>query len=406
MTEKLAIWGLGTVGNNSAHIYLGAHGGPVIGVKRTANPDDVNTKNLLWLYDNFGKSSIDLYITPGEDYKDRKEDFEYLGMEVIGSTDDIDFSEIGYIIDCSPKHTEVKNYKNIFSKHPGIRLMLQGGGDDNLVNGRNYLSVENATGHLYFEDYSQKSIKQVSCNTSGTGNGLSDILKVETPENIKRITTDFTRRQKDPGMKPGEPLRDGLKTEEYSHHFEDVIKVFPQLKGKLRPSEASMGPWTHYHKISAKIDFYRPFDFEGIVKEFEKDPRLAFMKETEGEREMKERILRGERREKEKVVKMDMDEILKLSKKNGIRDGDCLIPIYYAEKIDDTEMKFVCIVPQRSVPCPSILNMLTKVFEKPDATWEEVNQYNNQHAKWYGHSFQEIKKIFEEKLPRPEPKSI
>jgi len=382
MTKKVLINGMGTVGSRIARLSLSL-GIDVIGVKRSANRNDIKTKELIKLFEDFEDepAKLELYITEGDDYHLRKREFENLGMEVLGSIEDVPFDEVGYIVDASPKHMEIQNYEKIYSKHPEINFMIQGGGEENITKAdfgdvpHLYLSAPNATGELQFEDLSDNNIKQVSCNTTYGATALGLVLNAESPENIDNVYAAFIRRQRDPGTKLKERLRKGPETKFETHHGSDIGKVIPQLKEKIYPTVALKSPWEHFHETIMTIDFYEGYDFDKILKEFKEYPRSV--------------VLEGN---------FDMEDVLE--KVNGLQvpDGDSLFPLYHLRDLDGKKLEIVGLTPQRSIVSPSATDMIVKKILRPNATWEEAFKYTNYNAKWHGYKFHTLKKNLEYKL--------
>jgi len=379
--KKILVNGMGTVGSRISRIALSL-GVDVAGVKRTADLDDIKTQELIQLYEDFKDNSAELsiYLTPGDDYNSRKKSFDEIGIEV-ASFGDLDFGEIGYIVDATPKHSEIKNYNDIYRKHPEINFMIQGGGEENITKAgfgdkpHIYLSAPNATGSLYFDEMAQNNIKQVSCNTTFGATALGLILGVENPENVDNVYGVFVRRQRDPGTKKNEKLKIGPETKFGSHHGEDIEKVLEQLGGSISPTIALKCPWEHFHETIITVDFKDSYDYDKIISEFKRYPRAV--------------LLEGD---------FDMEDVIERVSDLQIPDGDSLFPLYHLRKINERRIEIVGLTPQRSIVAPSASDMIVKKVLKPNATWEESFNYTNDNAKWHGYKFHTLKKNLENKL--------
>lgn len=382
MAEKVLVNGLGTVGSRITRLVASLDV-PIVGVKRTAKIDDVKTQELLKLYEDYG-DLIDLYITPGMEhwkghergYEERKKDFEKTGLEVQGSTNDLPFDEIEYFIDAVTKKAEIKNYEKIYSEHPETNFMIQGGGEEKLVDHNFYLSAPNATGAQNFEELSKKNIKQVSCNTTFGSTALGLILEEESPENIEYIKGNFIRRQKDPGTKKDEPLKNPV-VNFGTHHGDDIGEVVPQLEDKIIPTFAAKCPWTYAHLTDIDVLFSDSYDFASIKKTFEEYPRAALLE-----------------------TGFEMEDIQKGVKELMIPGGDSLFPMYHLRQPENGRnmLEIVGLTPQRSIVTPSAADMVVKKVLEPDASWEEAFAYTNEHARWHGYKFNTLKKDLEYKL--------
>jgi|GEM_PF-1784429 len=396
MTGKVLVNGAGTVGSRAIRI-LSSLDIPVVAVKSTANINDIKTQELLQLSNQY-KDNIEIYVTDGKDQEKRLDDFKNVGIEAKGSLSKLNWDEIDYIIDASPKRMEIQNFDNIYKSlqksrkdenKPQINFMIQGGGEENLVYSC-YLSAPNVKGAKLFEEMSKNDIKQVSCNTTFGGTALGLVLETEKPENIKDVYGTFIRRENDPGSKKKKEQELGPETKFKTHHGEDIQKVVEPLEEKIISTPALKCPWEHFHETVITIDFIEPYDFDAIEKTFEKYPRAVILRSN-----------------------FDMGDIIEKINELNIPDADCLFPLYHlrqptytkkgpnGEERKTNKLEIVGLTPQRSIVAPSIADMVVKKALKPGATWEEAYDYVNNHAKWFAYKFGTLKKDLEYKM---EPK--
>jgi glyceraldehyde-3-phosphate dehydrogenase type II len=372
MAEKVVVYGTGMVGSEilgmAASLQI-----PVIGVKRTANINDIKTRKNLQIIRKYRDANIEFYVTDGDDYEERVRSFRDLGFNAIGPTSKLNYDEVAYIVDASPKYVDKDNYENIYKhvyREKGVNFMIQGGGLEDNVDSC-YASIPNAIGQTKFEELSKKNVKQVSCNTTFGATGMGLVLENEKPENINYVLGYFVRRERDPETKPGKSLKQkkGPETRFGTHHGADVGKVLPQLDDKIKPTVALKCPWEHFHETILIVDFDKNYDFDAIQDSFHEYPRAVT---REGDFEMGDVIDR-------------INEI-------NIPDADCLFPLYHLRRPKNTKsLEIVGLTPQRSIVVPSALDMIAKKTKMKDAGWEEIVDYVNKNARWHGYHFDSLK---------------
>ncbi len=384
MPKKVLINGMGTVGSRVGRLLMSMDT-QVVGTKVTARKEDIKTQELIQLQNDY-KNKLEIYITDGPDYKKREKDFETVGLKTRGPISEIDYEEIGFIIDASPKYTEDENYENIYKelyKEKGINFMIQGGGNEKIIDSL-YLSAPNCKGAIEFEELSKnKNLKQVSCNTTFGGTGIGNVLEVVDPKYIHHIDSDFIRREKDPNTKKEKKLEQiyGPEVKTRTHHAHDVEEISQQgIKGKFEDSKALKCPWEHFHLTDININFKNgyKYDFEELKKTFEKYPRCVLLKED-----------------------FDVSNIVKRTE-DLVPDSDTLIPMYrLIKKEKSNTLEIMGPNPQRSVVGLSETDMVVKKMIKPDAPWEEVFDYVNRNVIWHGKSLGILKDKIKYKT-RPE----
>lgn len=368
--RSIFINGLGTVGSRIMRLSMGMDI-PVIGAKNNAKEDDIKTKELIELFEEYGNP--EMYVVPGKNEDLRARNMEKIGFKVKGSVEDLDFNKVSYIVDASPKYKEIENYEN-FYKNLSHNFMIQGGGNEEIVDSC-YLSAPNAIGEKKWEDLKSKDIKQVSCNTTWAGTATGLILEVEPPENIGSTFIQFLRRQYDPKRIPkNRKLRYGLKFKPNSHHKNDLEKVFKELEGKVE-STAIKGPWQHYHFITMDVNFEEPLKTEEIKEKFYEYPRGVFIENG-----------------------FDMEEVISKTEKIGIPDGDTLLPIFGLSEIDEKTLNIYGLNPQRSVVALSTLDMITEKYYFNGNSWKESFDFVNENVEWYSLSLNELKEELEAEL--------
>lgn len=172
-------------------------------------------------------------------------DFEKNGMQVAGGINEV-LDIVDFVIDGTPAKVGAENIKNLYSKFPNLRVILEGGekaapGIASFSSGTNYWMVRDS-----------KIVRVVSCNTTGMARTFGEVAK-----QLKQlaITNLLMRRAADPGDEKGENP-DGVSLLPVSHHGDDLRAVLSREANanivSLRTT-AVVTPTTHFHVHSGTI---------------------------------------------------------------------------------------------------------------------------------------------------------
>lgn len=172
-------------------------------------------------------------------------DFEKHGMQVVGGINEV-LEIVDFVIDATPAKVGAGNIKNIYSKFPNLRVILEGGekaaeGVDSFSSGTNYDSVRDS-----------RIVRVVSCNTTAMARTFGKAAEKFKDIVIKNL---LMRRASDPGDEKGENP-DGISLLPISHHGDDLRAVLSAEANAniigLRTT-AVVTPTTHFHVHSGTI---------------------------------------------------------------------------------------------------------------------------------------------------------
>jgi glyceraldehyde-3-phosphate dehydrogenase/erythrose-4-phosphate dehydrogenase len=385
MSLNVLIYGAGTVGTN-ALLLASSLGHEIAAVKRSIS-DNRRTRDLAHAHKSLGGFSI--HLTPGEDLEQRLAAAERQPFLINNEPYTLPVrpytAELGKGCDVIIDATDDKATAATAAQHAalGKPYLLQGGADETLA--PSFLSAPNCIGHLEAGRYRNAPARQVSCNTTYASTALGLLLTAFSPDTIGAADIYLRRRCRDPGEE-GKMLTAPSKTEEHTHHADDVALVLPQLQGKLA-SRANKNPWEHFHRAELTVTLAQDIgtaDLVRIQNLFRNYPRCAHA----------ERDLGGTSFE---AAAEGVQRLRAIGESLGLPDGDLLLPVYTVERLDSRTLSIKGYNPQRSIVTLSCMDWM-QLAAGTAATWEDAFATTNRGATWHGHGITELKKALETKI--------
>jgi len=375
--EYVFINGGGTVGENVARLYASA-GVPVIVSKRSARGDDVKTWNLTRTISQY---NIPLVVADDANINQ----FKYWGFNPEGRVKDLfeslkrDELKIGLIIDCLAEGAD-KAYHDKYYRDSGVPFIFQGKGPDDAINGGLFVSCSGTTAekqtNLFLEPSGElKNSKIGSCNTHTCAYASAIIGETIGYENINKVVLHLVRREVDPEIDLILNHKLNMPSSEAgSHHARSVEKCLPQLKNKVF-SIATKIPYKHFHLIDMVFELkVKSRDYiESIENAFMTFERCAYLH----------------------AKKLKLNNVYNKITKLGIRDGDCVLPLYAVNSFSEDSIIVQAVTPQRSIIAPSNLDYWF-LHELQD--WREAYDKTNKTAKLGLVNILELKQDLEEAL--------
>ncbi|MFA5099646.1 MAG: type II glyceraldehyde-3-phosphate dehydrogenase [Candidatus Omnitrophota bacterium] len=210
-------------------------------------------------------------------------DFEKHGMQVAGDMMEV-LDIVDFVIDATPAKVGADNIKNVYSKFPHLRVIVEGGekaapGIASFSSGTNYETVRDSN-----------IVRVVSCNTTAMARTFGKVIEQinEHSENLD-ITNLLMRRAADPGDEKGENP-DGISLLPVSHHGDDLRAVLSEEANsniKSLRTTAVVTPTTHYHVHSGTIRKFagrgRPLTAARVQSILEAQSRVALVRFPGGE---------------------------------------------------------------------------------------------------------------------------
>ncbi|ALL01716.1 NAD(P)-dependent glyceraldehyde 3-phosphate dehydrogenase [Pyrodictium delaneyi] len=244
---RVAVNGFGTIGKRVAEAILKQPDMELVGVVKT-KPDYV-AKHAV-------SSGIPLYTL-----SDRLDAFREKNIPVEGSLEDL-LEKVDVVVDATPGGVG-KEYKPLYERF-GVKAIFQGGEKPEVA------EVSFNTLCNYEEALGKRSVRVVSCNTTGL---LRSICSLSRIAKIKKVRATMVRRASDPKEVKRGPVNaivpNPVKLP--SHHALDVKTVLPTLD---IVTTAVVVPTTlmHVHIVFAELE--DQVSREDIVATFEQTPRI------------------------------------------------------------------------------------------------------------------------------------
>lgn len=250
---KVGINGFGAIGKRVAWAVSQQEDMKLTGVAKTS--PDANARKAVDI-------GYELFCADKElDFEASKKRFAEAGIKTRPLTDM--FKEIDIIVDTSPGKVGAINKEKLYDKED-FHMIFQGGEKGKI--GVSFNARAN-----YEQAMGQKSLRVVSCNTTG----LLRILKPMTEiYKLKDVFVVLARRGADPKEDGKGPINSYVPTELPSHHAPDVQTVMPEID---ITSFGGALPMTVMHQHSLIIETEEKPDAEKVIEKLLKETRLALI---------------------------------------------------------------------------------------------------------------------------------
>ncbi len=255
MAVKVGVNGFGTIGKRVAEAVALQPDMELVGVVKT-RPD----------YAAFYAASrgIQLYVP-----EDRLEEFRRRGLEPAGTVEDL-LARVDVIVDATPGGVGAK-YKPLYEKH-GVKAVFQGGEKADVAEA-SFNTLCN-----YEEARGRRSLRVVSCNTTGL---LRSICALQRIAKVESVRATIVRRAADPKEVKRGPVNAIVPNpaKAPSHHALDVKTVLPSLD---IVTMAVVVPTTlmHVHIVYARLA--SSVTREDVVQAFMDTPRILLADDEAG----------------------------------------------------------------------------------------------------------------------------
>lgn len=244
---RIAVNGFGTIGKRVAEAILKQPDMELVGVVKT-KPDYVAKYAV--------SSGIPLYAP-----NDRLDAFREKGIPVEGSLEDL-LEKVDVVVDATPGGVG-KEYKPVYERF-GVKAIFQGGEKPEVA------EVSFNTLCNYEEALGKKSVRVVSCNTTGLLRSICALSKIAR---IKKVRATIVRRASDPKEVKRGPVNAIVPNPAKlpSHHAVDVKTVLPSLD---IATTAVVVPTTlmHVHIVFAELE--EEVTRDDVVSALEQTPRI------------------------------------------------------------------------------------------------------------------------------------
>ncbi len=281
LTYKIGVVGPGTIGRRIIESLNKHPDYEVIGVAKTSKnnwPKDLFSKYNFYVSDkidmkkySFGDTQIRL------DAKLK----EFSEFNPAGTLIDL-ILRTDLIVDATPKKVGIKNkelYENEVIKKTREELglnplkVIYQGGEKSSVAEMSFIANP-----CYDKvEKNINSVRCVSCNTTGMGRIVYQLIQNNKIPRINRIYNTLVRRSIDPSQKKGSFI-DAFKAEANSHHGEDLKTIFPQVK---IGTNAFAVPMSHFHGHSIIVQFEDAVESEDVQELLLRDDRIAVINPKE-----------------------------------------------------------------------------------------------------------------------------
>ncbi len=252
MVVKVVVNGYGTIGKRVADAI--------------SLQDDMNLVGVVKRSPDYGallavKKGYPLYIPDSQLF----EEFEKKGIKVAGTLEEA-LEKADVVVDSTPGGTGAK-YKPLYEKYPHLKQIFQGGEKANVAE-KSFSTLCN-----YNEALGSKSLRVVSCNTTGLLRLICTLRKLAPIESVRAV---MIRRAADPKEIKKGPINSIVlnPVELPSHHALDVKTVVPDID---IVTAAVVVPTTlmHVHQVSVK--FRTDVTKQDILSVLEESPRIVLV---------------------------------------------------------------------------------------------------------------------------------
>lgn len=251
MVVRVGVNGFGTIGKRVAHAIQLQDDMDLVGVVKR-RPDYAALQAL--------RAGISIYTPSPED----AEKMEKAGIRVAGTIEDL-LSSVDVVVDATPGGTGAE-YKKLYERY-GVKQVFQGGEKPHVA------EASFSTLCNYEEALGKKSLRVVSCNTTGL---LRLICTLNKAFGVSSVRAVIVRRAADPKEVKRGPVNAIVLNPPTlpSHHGEDVKTVLPKLD---IVTFAVVVPTTlmHVHAVTLKLS--QPVTRGDVVSALSEAPRIMMV---------------------------------------------------------------------------------------------------------------------------------
>jgi len=378
---------------------------------------DIRTRELLDLLTSYQtRNEPELYAAPGDNLGGRIKRLKEAGLPCKGSIEDLNFSDMDVIIDCS--NIAGRNKDDLYSSHPDVPILYNGGAVKEF---KNMPIVCGINGTVYNAD---RERIHASCNTTRFTTSLiimREVLGAQGitgfEDQIRHISLVYDRRIDDPHVrikKKGQLIRkldkvdqevfrtldDGDlwqlfgSTEDKDYHLKELQNLVPETTGKFS-SVVSTWPTRYFHNAKIEFHFHAPIA-KKVVEQYREALRAS------------DRVIYTDER------KLDHKEVFRAAHFMGIPDGDLPVHVEYATAPDDFIVRSTGTTPMKGiVAIPTAATVLVTLGLAKDLA--EAQGKVHEYARFKGIPLQETvsstqynlknpekaKRIYEKKMRKP-----
>jgi glyceraldehyde-3-phosphate dehydrogenase (NAD(P)) len=248
---RVGVNGYGTIGRRVAHAVQLQDDMDLVGVVKT-RPDYAALQAR--------SAGIPLYV-PDEATAKK---FEERGIQVQGTIEDL-LEKVDVIVDATPGGVGAK-YKPLYER-VGVKQIFQGGEKPDVA------EVSFSTLCNYPEAVGKKSVRVVSCNTTGL---LRLICTLDRAFGVSSVRAVIVRRAADPKEVKRGPINAIVLNPPRlpSHHGEDVKTVIPRLD---IVTAAVVVPTTLMHVHNVALRLSKPVTRGDVISALEQAPRIMLV---------------------------------------------------------------------------------------------------------------------------------
>jgi len=365
---------------------------------------DIRTRELLDLLNSYQtRNEPELYAAPGDDLGGRIKRLTEAELPCKGSIEDLNFSDMDVIIDCS--NIAGRNKDDLYTSHPNIPILYNGGAVKEFKNLPIVCGIKGTTYN------SNKERIHASCNTTRFATSLlimREVLGAQEitgfEDQIRHISLVYDRRIDDPHVrikKKGQlrgkldkvdqevfrTLDDGDlwqlfgSTEDKDYHLKELQNLVPETTGKFS-SVVSTWPTRYFHNAKIEFHFHAPIA-KKVVEQYREALRAS------------DRVIYTDGR------KLDHKELFRTAHFTGIPDGDLPVHVEYATSLDDYIVRSTGATPMRGiVAMPTAATILVTLGLAKDIAEGERKVY--EHARYKGLTLQETVSSTQYNLKNPE----
>ncbi|MGC9148428.1 MAG: type II glyceraldehyde-3-phosphate dehydrogenase [Sulfolobales archaeon] len=329
---RVGVNGYGTIGKRVAEAIAFQEDMKLIGVVKTRP----NYEAISAL-----KRGFDLYIP-----RDKEKEFIDRGVEFKGFVEDL-LEKIDIVVDTTPGGVGAK-YRSIYEKY-GLKMIFQGGEKPSVadLSFNSFVNYEKALG--------ARSVRIVSCNTTGLVRVLWIISKIGEIESVRAI---IIRRGADPKEIDRGPINSLVLDPPSvpSHHAPDVKTVLGDLDIE---TVAIASPTTLMHMHVLNIKMRNNVSKEEVIEAFSRTPRIILVDSS-------------------RTGIKSSSEIIELARDLGRKRYDVYENVVFKDTIyvKGREIMFVQAIHQEAIVVPENIDAIRALSLLEKDPWRSIEKTN------------------------------